>query len=48
MVPCTEDEDEEVKKGALKENVEVDGATEDGNELIVVTMTASRTIQMIL
>lgn len=49
MVPCAEDEEEEVKKGALKENVDVDGTTEDdGNGLIVVSMTACRTIQMIL
>lgn len=47
--PCTEDGEEEVKKGALKEKVEVDGTTEDdGNGLIVVSMTACRTIQMIL
>jgi hypothetical protein len=38
-----------VKKGALKEKVEVDGTTEDdGNGLIVVSITARRTIQMIL
>ena len=47
--PCIEDEEEEVKKGALKEKVEVDGTTEDdGNGLIVVSMTAHRRIEMIL
>jgi hypothetical protein len=44
--PC---EEEEVKKGALKEKVEVDGTAEDdSNGLIVVSMTARRRIEMIL
>ena len=41
---CAEDEEEEAGKGALKENVDVDGATAVDNGLIVVSMISCRTV----
>lgn len=38
VAPCGEDDDEDLGNGALKENVDVDGATEGDDGLMVVSI----------